>query len=289
MHVFITRALQEHGVEHGRQSCVGQRKVNNMEELIKFTTEVALEAGIFIKKKLNTVHTIEYKGEINLVTEVDTASEEIITSRIRQRFPDHDILAEEFTRTHKGSDFQWVIDPLDGTTNFAHGFPFFCVSIALKRRNEVIVGVVYNPVMDEMFWAERGKGTYLNARRIQVSQTEKIIESFMATGFPYDLRESSSNNLNYFNAMMLNARAVRRAGSAALDLAYVATGCFDGYWEIKLNPWDTAAGWILVEEAGGMVTDMNGEGYYLDSPEIVASNGRIHAEMLSILKQAPSI
>ena len=251
--------------------------------------EIAREAGIFLKNRLTSVHTIDYKGEINLVTEVDKISEEMITSRINTLFPDHDILSEEFTHIERGSDFRWIIDPLDGTTNYAHGYPIFCVSIALERLDTMIVGIIYDPMLDEMFVAAKGKGAFLNGKEIHVSNTRGIIKSLLATGFPYDIREDSDNNLNYFNKMILSAQAIRRAGSAALDLVYVAAGRFDGFWELKLNPWDIAAGWLLVEEAGGIVTDMGGNNYFLESPSILASNGRIHQEMIDVLKEAPSI
>ena len=260
-----------------------------MKDFKECAIEIAREAGIFLKNKLNSVHTIDYKGEINLVTEVDKISEKMITSKITTLFPDHDILAEEFTDIDSGSDFRWIIDPLDGTTNYAHGYPFFCVSIALERLDTMIVGVIYNPMLDEMFVAEKGKGAFLNGREIHVSNTRGIIKSLLATGFPYDIREDRDNNLNYFNEMILKAQAIRRAGSAALDLAYVAAGRFDGFWELKLNPWDIAAGWLLVEEAGGIVTDMGGNDYYLKSSSILASNGRIHAEMMAILESESSI
>jgi len=260
-----------------------------MKDFKECAIEIAREAGIFLKNKLNSVHTIDYKGEINLVTEVDKISEEIITSKITTLFPDHDILAEEFTDIDSGSDFRWIIDPLDGTTNYAHGYPFFCVSIALEKLDTMIVGIIYDPMLDEMFVAEKGKGAFLNDREIHVSNTRGIIKSLLATGFPYDIQKDSQNNLNYFNEMILKAQAIRRAGSAALDLAYVAAGRFDGFWELKLNPWDIAAGWLLVEEAGGIVTDMGGNDYYLESSSILASNGRIHREMMAVLESASSI
>ncbi len=201
--------------------------------------EIARETGTFLRSKLNSAHTIDYKGKINLVTEADKISEEMITSKINHLFPDHDILAEEFTYTNKDSDFRWIIDPLDGTTNYAHGYPVFCISIALQKLDEIILGVIYNPMLKEMFVAEKREGAFLNGRETHVSATIRIKESLIATGFPYDIREDSQNNLNYFNEMIMKARAIRRAGSAALDLAYVAAGRFDGFWEIKLNPWDT--------------------------------------------------
>lgn len=260
-----------------------------MNDFKECAVEIAREAGMFLKNRLNSEHTIDYKGEINLVTEADKISEGMITSKIASLFPDHDILAEEFTYTIRGSDFRWIIDPLDGTTNYAHGHPFFCVSIALERLDTMIVGIIYDPMLDEMFVAEKGKGAFLNDRAIHVSNTNRVIEGLLATGFPYDIREDSHNNLNYFNTMILKAQAIRRAGSAALDLAYVAAGRFDGFWELKLNPWDIAAGWLLVEEAGGIVTDMQGKDYYLESPSILASNGRIHKEMMDVLERASSM
>ncbi|MFO8165320.1 MAG: inositol monophosphatase family protein [Thermodesulfobacteriota bacterium] len=260
-----------------------------MQDFKACAIDIAREAGIFLKNRLHSAHEIDYKGDIDLVTEVDKISEQMITSKIHTLFPDHDILAEEFTDINRGSNFRWIIDPLDGTTNYAHGYPFFCVSIALEVLDIMTVSVVYDPMLNELFVAERGKGAFLNDREISVSNTHEIIKSLLATGFPYDIHGSSQNNLNYFNKMILKAQAIRRAGSAALDLAYVAAGRFDGFWEIKLNPWDTAAGWLLVEEAGGVVTDMGGENYYLESPGIVASNGRIHREMMNILKSVLSI
>jgi myo-inositol-1(or 4)-monophosphatase len=260
--------------------------MNNFKEC---AIEIAREAGIFLKDKLHSGHTINYKGDINLVTEVDKISEEMITSKIKALFPDHDILAEEFTDINSGSDFRWIIDPLDGTTNYIHGFPFFCVSLALERLNTMVVGIVYDPILDEMFVAEKGKGAFLNERKIHVSNTHSIVKSLLATGFPYDIQKDNDNNLNYFNKMILKAQAIRRAGSAALDLAYVAAGRFDGFWELKLNPWDIAAGWLLVKEAGGLVTDIGGKDYYLESSSILASNGIIHKEIIDVLKRASSI
>ncbi|HUU40715.1 MAG TPA: inositol monophosphatase family protein [Desulfatiglandales bacterium] len=246
-------------------------------------TRISQDAGTFLREKLRSAHTIAFKGEINLVTEADKISEEIITTQIHKLFPNHDILAEEFTHTRTGSDFKWIIDPLDGTTNYAHGYPVFCVSLALQKLGEIILGVIYNPMLDEIFVAEKGEGAFLNGRKIHVSNTIKATEGLMATGFPYDIREDAKNNLSYFNKMILKVRGIRRAGSAALDLAYVAAGIFDGFWELKLSPWDTAAGWLMVEEAGGIVTDIKGIDYYLESQSILASNGKIHDKMIAIL------
>ena len=251
--------------------------------------EIAREAGAFLKERLHAAHTIDFKGEINLVTEVDRFSEEIITSRIQELFPDHDIIAEECTNITRGSDYRWIIDPLDGTTNYAHGYPVFCVSIALQRMGEVILGVIYHPMLEELFVAERGEGAFLQKKEIHVSTTKCLTEGLVATGFPYDVRENCRDALTYFNEMIPKAQAIRRAGSAALDLAYLAAGRFDGFWELRLQPWDTAAGWLMVEEAGGVVTDFSGNPYCLESPDIVASNGRIHEELMEILDKASTM
>lgn len=250
--------------------------------------EIARQAGAFLKERLNAVHSIDFKGEIDLVTEADRASEEIITSRIQKLFPDHDIIAEECTNIARGSDYRWIIDPLDGTTNYAHGYPVFCVSIALQRVGEVILGVIYNPMLDELFVAERGEGAFLQGREIHVSTTKRLTRGLVATGFPYDIRENCRDALAYFNEMIPVAQAIRRPGSAALDLAYVAAGRFDGFWELRLKPWDTAAGWLMVEEAGGVVTDLTGKPYCLESASIVASNGWIHEELVEVLGHASS-
>ena len=250
--------------------------------------EIAMEAGAFLKERLHADHRIDFKGKTNLVTDADRLSEEIITKRIQNLFPDHDILAEECTNITRGSEFRWIVDPIDGTTNYAHGYPVFCVSIALQRMNEVMLGVIYNPMLEELFVAERGEGASLQAREIHVSATERIAKSLVATGFPYDVCEDCRDALAYFNEMIPRAQSIRREGSAALDLAYLAAGRFDGFWELRLKPWDTAAGWILVEEAGGVVTDLRGEPYCLESPHIVASNGKVHEELIEILHKASS-
>jgi len=244
---------------------------------------VAREAGVLLQERLHDRHIVQYKGEINLVTEADHLSESLIVERIRREFPGHDILTEESPETANGSCFRWIIDPLDGTTNYAHGYPVFCVSIALEVKGVIMQGAVYNPMLGELFMAEKGAGAFLNGRRLTVSRTETLSRSLLATGFPYDIREDRNNNINYFKTMVLSAQAVRRAGSAALDLAYIAAGRFDGFWELKLAPWDTAAGWLLIEEAGGSVTDLRGDPYHLHSKGMLASNGLIHAEMARIL------
>jgi myo-inositol-1(or 4)-monophosphatase len=256
-----------------------------MDAIRTLIVAAAREAGGLLRERLHDRHIVQYKGEINLVTEADRLSEALIVERIHREFPGHDILTEESPETANGSDFRWIIDPLDGTTNYAHGYPVFCVSIALEVKGVIMQGAVYNPMLDELFTAEKGAGAFLNGRRLNVSRTEILSRSLLATGFPYDIREDRDNNINYFNRMVLSAQAVRRAGSAALDLAYIAAGRFDGFWELKLMPWDTAAGWLLVKEAGGSVTDLCGDPYHLHSRNMLASNGLIHDEMARILAE----
>jgi len=246
----------------------------------------AAAAGRYLKENLYHRHQLRFKGEIDIVTEADQQAEKMIIGTINAHCPDHDILAEESPARRTGSPYRWIIDPLDGTTNYAHGFPFFCVSIALERGGECILGVVYNPMLEEMFVAVKGKGALLNGRPIKVSETAEMSHSLLATGFPYDIRCSKENNLNLFQALAVQVQAIRRAGAAALDLAYVAAGRFDGFWELKLHPWDTAAGCLLIQEAGGIVTDLQGGLFALQVPHVAASNGRIHAQLLAALKAA---
>lgn len=250
----------------------------------KIAVLAAKEAGLVLKRNLGQKRKIGYKGVVNLVTEMDLYAEKIITSYIKKHFPKHNILAEEEMNLEGDSSFRWIIDPLDGTTNYAHGYPIFCISIALQKGEKIILGVVYDPMRDELFLAEEGKGAKLNGQRIQVSSTPKLSQALLATGFPYDLRESDKNNFDHFRNFGLRVQAVRRAGSAALDLCYVAAGRFDGFWEMKLGPWDFAAGSLIVKEAGGKVTDFNGQPLSLFSPHVLASNGKIHKEMMAIIK-----
>jgi myo-inositol-1(or 4)-monophosphatase len=257
----------------------------NMNDCRKLMESVAVEAGELLRGRLYERHTIQYKGDINLVTEGDRLSEALITDRIRHVFPDHGILAEESPESTTASGFRWIIDPLDGTTNYAHGYPVFAVSIALEVEGVIRLGAVFNPMLSELFVASKGEGAFLNGRRLAVSVTATLSRGLLATGFPYDLKENPNNNMNYYRAMSMNAQAIRRAGSAALDLAYVAAGRFDGFWELQLMPWDTAAGWLLVTEAGGRVTDLWGGPYHLHSPHTLATNGAIHAEMAALLSR----
>jgi myo-inositol-1(or 4)-monophosphatase len=246
----------------------------------------ARQAGDYLKARLGRKLQIEKKGDINLVTDVDRESEAMIRRIIAERYPDHRFKAEEGTEAGGDSEYIWLVDPLDGTTNFAHGFPFFCVSIALVKSNDIIAGCIHDPVIDECFTTEKGRGAFLNGKEISVSETQSLDDAFLATGFPYDIRETDDTNLPQFAEFAVTARAIRRAGSAALDLAYVACGRFDGYWEMKLNPWDIAAGILMVEEAGGMVTDWAGRPYDLSRGIVLASNGRIHGQMIETLKKA---
>ena len=257
-----------------------------MDRYRQFLAAVIVEAGGLLRERAYDLHDVRYKGEINLVTEADLLSEEFIVGRIRRSFPGHDILAEESPDTTKGSSFRWIIDPLDGTTNYAHGFPIFCVSIALEVDGEILLGAVYSPMLKELFVAAKGEGASLNGSPLAVSRTADLAKGLLGTGFPYDLRETRDNNMNYFRALSMSAQAVRRPGAAALDLAYVAAGRFDGFWELRPMPWDTAAGWLLVTEAGGAVTDIFGAAYGLRSPHILGGNGLINEQMLAVIAKA---
>lgn len=255
-----------------------------MEQYLKVAVDAAIAAGKLLCKRIDSVAWIEHKGDINLVTEMDVKSEELIKNKIRAAFPDHQIMAEESDIPKQEAEHRWIIDPLDGTTNYAHGFPIFCVSIALEIKGVIEVGAVYDPSRDELFSSVRGGGAFLNGKKIGVSKTASLNESLLATGFPYDLRESKANNLDHWNKMLIKAQAVRRAGSAALDMCYAACGRFDGFWELKLFPWDVAAGSLIVAEAGGKVTDFGGEPFSVYAKEVLASNGKIHQAMVDILK-----
>lgn len=249
-----------------------------------FAEEIARKAGALLKEKLSQKHEIYYKGEINLVTEADKMSEDLIITAISRNYPDHGILSEESPAIIGSGRLRWIIDPLDGTTNYAHGYPVFCVSIALEEDGVVILGVIYDPMRDEIFIATRGEGAYLNGKKLNASSTDDISHSLLATGFPYDIRKSKENNLDYFISMAKKTQAIRRAGAAALDLAYVAAGRFDGFWELKLMPWDMAAGILMVEESGGTVSDILGRGWCLSSSNVVATNGLIHKQMIKVFK-----
>ena len=245
--------------------------------------EAARLAGDMLSAHRESRRDVSFKGAVDLVTNFDRRAQELIVGNLSAHFPDHDFLAEEGLEEERGSEFRWIIDPIDGTTNFAHGFPVYAVSIALQRSGAVVLGVVHDPTRDEMFSAALGAGAELNGRRIRVSQTRELDRSLLSTGFPYDLRESRENNLDHFCNFAVRAQAVRRCGSAALDLSYVACGRFDGFWELKLAPWDVAAGMLLVTEAGGRVTDFQGAEPDIFGRQIVASNGLIQEAMLQVL------
>ena len=254
-----------------------------MKDFLSAAQAAALAAGRLLRDNISGTRKILHKGIINLVTEMDMLSERLIVKSLRSSFPKHNIISEEEANIRKGSDFTWIIDPLDGTTNYAHGYPCFCVSIALEWESDIILGVVYDPMRDELFSAQKGKGALLNAKSIRVSSVGKLINGLLATGFPYDRKVSKINNVNYFRDLLMASQEIRRDGAAALDLCYVACGRFDGFWELKLKPWDVAAGSLMVREAGGMVSDFTGSRFSVYDHEVVASNGKVHQQMLSVL------
>jgi len=250
---------------------------------IEVAKDTARKAGVVLLENLGKVKEIEFKAKNSLVTEVDKLSEEIIINNLKQSFPSHDIFAEESGRDSENSDYLWLIDPIDGTTNYAHAYPFFSISIALEIKGEVKVGLVYDPVKDEMFTAEEGKGAFLNGKAITVSKSDAIEHSHVCTGFMHDSEWMVEANIKHFGNFIRRARAVRRDGSAALDLCYVACGRFDGFWELGLNPWDTAAAVLILKEAGGLVTKFTGDEYNIYMKDILASNSIVHDQMIEIL------
>ncbi len=253
-------------------------------DLISPMQAMAREAGVLLMDYFRQHVKIEYKGDVDLVTVADRKSEALILERIRKQFPTHDVMGEEGTRIETGSDYKWYVDPLDGTTNFAHGYPVFCVSLAVERRGQRIAGVIYDPTRDEMFAAELGSGARLNGEAIHVSATANLGECLIATGFPSQKRHKNPN-IYFYHQLTLRTHGVRRAGSAALDLCNVAAGRFDGFWEFNLNPWDTAAGVLIAEEAGGKVTDFSGGAFQIASRETLASNGLVHHALLHEFKE----
>ena len=256
----------------------------NLDQALEFATTTARAAGAVLRSYWQRGVVAEYKGAIDLVTEADRASERLILDRIRAVYPDHAILAEESGSNQHASPCAWIVDPLDGTTNFTHGFPIFAVTLALQIDGTLELGVTFNPLRGELFVARRGQGAYLNDQAVHVSTTSALDRSLLVTGFPYDRRTNPHNNLREHNAFLLKSHGVLRAGSAALDLASVASGRLDGYWEFRLSAWDVAAGILIVKEAGGCVTGVLGEPVDSWASDLVASNGRIHAEMLDVLR-----
>jgi myo-inositol-1(or 4)-monophosphatase len=270
-----------------------------MSEPVKFfefadaAGEIAREAGALLREYYKRGVATEYKGDVDLVTEADRASEKLITERIQKTFPTHGIFGEEGTRQQLGAEYRWYIDPLDGTTNFAHGFPYFCVSMGLEHRpaglaededGTLVAAVIYEPLRDELFQAERGKGARRNGETMHVSRTAKMQESLIATGFP-SVKRHESPNIHFYQQITLRTHGVRRAGAAAVDLAYVACGRLEGFWEFNLNPWDTAAGALLVTEAGGKITRFDGAKFRLDSREVLATNGLITEELQNVFEE----
>ena len=249
---------------------------------------IAREAGALLMHYFHQGLKIEYKGDADLVTAADRAAEVLIRERITQQFPGHDVLGEEQGLNDQGSDYRWYVDPLDGTTNFAHGYPVFCVSMALEHRTAAetkrVAAVVYDPTRDELFTAEQWKGAHLNGKPIHVSKATQLKECLVATGFPSHKRHKNPN-IHFYHQITLRTHGVRRAGSAALDLCNVASGRFDGFWEFNLNPWDTAAGALIVEEAGGKVSRFDGSAFEIDSRETLASNGIVHDALLNEFKE----
>ena len=256
-----------------------------MEKTREIVKAIVLEAGELVKGAIGKVTNVGYKGEIDLVTDVDRKSEEMISGALREAFPTDDLLAEEGgIRRAARSKRRWLIDPLDGTTNFVHGYPFLSITVALESADEILFGVVYDPLMNEYFEAEKGAGATLNGDPIHVSTRDDIDHCLFATGFPYDIREHPEGHLERLRRVLMAGRGIRRDGSAALDLCYVAAGRIDAYYENKLAPWDTAAGRLMVEEAGGRVTTFRGEPYSIYGGEILATNGRIHDGVIDILE-----
>jgi myo-inositol-1(or 4)-monophosphatase len=256
--------------------------------MLELAIEAALEAGKYLKESVGNIRHIEYKEgqETNLVTEIDKQSEQMIMEKIKQHYPDHDFLGEETGGHNVKSEYRWIIDPLDGTVNFTHGLPLFCVSIGLEYKGTIQLGVVYNPISNELFTAERGKGAYLNSKRLQVTKTNTLIESMLVTGFPYNVKENPDHAVEHFTNFLMEAQALRRLGSAALDICYVAAGRFEGFWEVNLHPWDVAAGVLILLEAGGVWTDFHGLPTSVYNPQLLASNGSIHEEMIRVLKKS---
>ncbi len=254
--------------------------------MLNLAIEAAREAGKYLKYNVGKVRNVETKKgeERNLVSEIDRGSEEKIIGMIKSRYPSHAILAEESGAEETAAEFKWIIDPLDGTTNYLHHVPIYCVTIAIEHKGEIIAGVVYDPNLDELFTAEKGSGAYLNGKRLRVSGTSELIDGLLVTGFPYDIARNPDHAIERFVRLLLAAGGMRRLGSAALDLSYVTAGRFDGFWEVSLNPWDMAAGVLLVQEAGGRVTDFSGVGPNIYRRQVLATNGRLHEAILEILR-----
>ncbi len=251
---------------------------------LETSMEIAREAGAVLARYFEQRIGFELKGEFDLVTEADRASEKLVVERLRSHFPSHAIVAEEGGGHESSSQYRWYVDPLDGTTNFAHGFPMFNVTLALERAGELVAGCIFDPIRDEMFSAERGSGAHLNGRPIRVSSVERLDDALLGTGFPSRKRHRNVN-VHFFYQVSMLTHGVRRAGSAALDLAYVASGRLDAFWEFGLKPWDMAAGLLLITEAGGKISDMRGGAALLQGPHVLADNGRLHDQILGLFDE----
>lgn len=256
----------------------------NIDHAFKTASEAVLEAGRILKKGFRKKKSYQKKGAIDLVTEWDFKFQETVISKLKIHFPDSDFLVEESGIERRVSPYCWVLDPLDGTTNFVHGFPFFCISLALTFEYSPLLGIVYNPEREETYWALRGKGAFYNGRPIRVSSMTRVSQGLLATGFPYNIRKTHQSVLKRFERVIIRAQGIRRAGSAAMDLCLVARGVLEGFWESYLKPWDTAAGVLIVEEAGGQVSDFSGHPFHIHKKQILATNGLIHQEMIEILQ-----
>jgi len=258
-----------------------------MQKFLNVAINAAQFAGTYIEQSADELGKVDYKGRADLVTDVDRTSEGIVMEHIHQAFPDHDILAEESTQDQRSHEFRWVVDPLDGTTNYVHKYQHYAVSIALQHHDETIIGVVYNPRSKEMFTAIRGEGACLNDMAIHVSKTDELNQALLSTGIPYEISVRWHKSMDLFKLFYSQTHGVRRDGSAALDLCYVASGRFDGFWELDLNPWDVAAGILIVQEAGGVISQFDGSESTIYDDEILASNGRIHEKMRDVINTVP--
>jgi myo-inositol-1(or 4)-monophosphatase len=254
-----------------------------MKDFLQIAEAACRKSGAIQLEGMKKSLTIDFKGAINLVTDVDRACERAIVDLIQGTYPDHDLLAEEGTGQRKDSPYKWIVDPLDGTTNYTHGYRLFCTSIALEYKGEIVVAAVYEPNLGEMYLAEKNAGATLNGKTLQVSEIPALDKAMLCTGFAYNIRETANNNLNHFQNFLMKAQAVRRDGVAAVDLCFIAAGRYDGFWELNLFPWDVAAGFLILEEAGGMVSNFSGQPFDIYQKEILASNGKIHPEMVQVL------
>lgn len=258
-------------------------------DLLKDAVRISRKAGELLKNSLSKDFSIHHKGAVDLVTDADRAAQDLIKKEVLLKYPDHGILGEEDLSISGSSGYQWIVDPLDGTTNYAHHFPIFSVSLAVVCEDHTLCGVVYNPVSGEIFKAASGEGASLNSLPIRVSENDSLNDSLLGTGFPYNIRETTENNLDHFSNFAVRAQGIRRCGSAALDLCFVACGRLDGFWELNLKQWDIAAGALMVREAGGSTTDFEGRELNLDGSKVLASNGRIHGEMMEVLNTSSNV